>query len=115
MSMRSRSACASWREDLILFRDKQGRLRPAQPRCAHRGTSLFYGKVDENGIRCCYHGWQFDVEGRCIDQPCEPDNGRRIAIASGSPGIRAKSATVSSSPIWARQRRRPVLPQLGRA
>jgi phenylpropionate dioxygenase-like ring-hydroxylating dioxygenase large terminal subunit len=62
-------------EDLILFRDKKGRPGLLTPRCAHRGTSLFYGKVDENGIRCCYHGWQYDVEGRCIDQPCEPDGG----------------------------------------
>jgi phenylpropionate dioxygenase-like ring-hydroxylating dioxygenase large terminal subunit len=63
-------------EDLILFRDGKGRPGLLTPHCAHRGASLFYGKVDENGIRCCYHGWQFDVEGRCIDQPCEPDNGR---------------------------------------
>jgi phenylpropionate dioxygenase-like ring-hydroxylating dioxygenase large terminal subunit len=63
-------------EDLIMFRDGRGRPGLLTPRCAHRGTSLFYGKVDENGIRCCYHGWQFDVEGRCIDQPCEPDNGK---------------------------------------
>jgi phenylpropionate dioxygenase-like ring-hydroxylating dioxygenase large terminal subunit len=62
-------------EDLILFRDKKGRPGLLTPRCAHRGTSLYYGKVDENGIRCCYHGWQFDVEGRCIDQPCEPNGG----------------------------------------
>jgi phenylpropionate dioxygenase-like ring-hydroxylating dioxygenase large terminal subunit len=62
-------------EDLILFRDGSGRPGLLTPRCAHRGTSLFYGKVNENGIRCCYHGWQFDVEGRCLDQPCEPDNG----------------------------------------
>src|SRR5262245_15614700 len=63
-------------EDLILFRDGRGRPGLLTPRCAHRGSSLFYGKVDENGIRCCYHGWQFDVEGRCLDQPCEPDNGK---------------------------------------
>ena len=62
-------------EDLILFRDGRGRAGLLTPRCAHRGTSLFYGKVDEHGIRCCYHGWQFDVEGRCIDQPCEPGGG----------------------------------------
>ena len=62
-------------EDLILFRDGKGRPGLLTPRCAHRGTSLYYGKVDDNGIRCCYHGWQFDVQGRCIDQPCEPDNG----------------------------------------
>jgi phenylpropionate dioxygenase-like ring-hydroxylating dioxygenase large terminal subunit len=62
-------------EDLIIFRDGKGRPGLLLPRCAHRGTTLYYGKVDDNGIRCCYHGWQFDVEGRCIDQPCEPDNG----------------------------------------
>jgi phenylpropionate dioxygenase-like ring-hydroxylating dioxygenase large terminal subunit len=64
-------------EDLILFRDGRGRAGLLTPRCAHRGTSLYYGKVDDLGIRCCYHGWQFDVEGRCIDQPCEPEGGLR--------------------------------------
>jgi phenylpropionate dioxygenase-like ring-hydroxylating dioxygenase large terminal subunit len=59
-------------EDLIMFRDASGRPGVLTPRCIHRGTSLYYGKVDAHGIRCCYHGWQFDVEGRCIDQPCEP-------------------------------------------
>jgi phenylpropionate dioxygenase-like ring-hydroxylating dioxygenase large terminal subunit len=62
-------------EDLILFRDGKGRPGLLLPRCAHRGTTLYYGKVDDNGIRCCYHGWQFDVQGRCIDQPCEPEGG----------------------------------------
>lgn len=62
-------------EDLILFRDKQGRPGLVYPRCAHRGTSLYYGKVENEGIRCCYHGWLFDVEGRCLEQPCEPNNG----------------------------------------
>ena len=45
-------------------------------RCAHRGTTLYYGKVEERGIRCCYHGWLFDVEGHCLEQPCEPEGGR---------------------------------------
>ena len=63
-------------EDLILFRDGRDRPGLLTPHCAHRGVSLYYGKVDEDGIRCCYHGWQYDVEGRCIDQPCEPDGGR---------------------------------------
>ena len=62
-------------EDLILYRDTQGRTGLMYPRCTHRGTSLLYGRVDEAGIRCCYHGWSFDVEGRCTDQPCEPNNG----------------------------------------
>ena len=64
-------------EDLVLFRDGKGRPGLLTPRCAHRGTSLYYGKVDDNGIRCCYHGWQYDVEGHCIDQPCEPEGGLR--------------------------------------
>ena len=63
-------------EDLILFRDKSGRPGLVYPHCAHRGASLYYGKVEERGIRCCYHGWLFDVQGRCVEQPCEPQGGR---------------------------------------
>ncbi len=63
-------------EDLILFRDRSGRAGLLYPRCMHRGTSLLYGRTEDRGIRCCYHGWLFDVEGRCLDQPCEPDGGR---------------------------------------
>ena len=67
-------------EDLILFRDGKGKPGLLAPHCAHRGTSLYYGKVDEHGIRCCYHGWLFDVEGRCIDQPCEPGGGQNKGL-----------------------------------
>jgi len=68
-------------EDLILFRDKKGRPGLLYPRCMHRGTTLFYGKVTEQGIACCYHGWEFDVEGRCLLQPCEPSGGRNREVA----------------------------------
>ncbi len=61
-------------EDLILFRDRQGRAGLLHERCAHRGASLYYGRTEAQGIRCCYHGWLFDVQGQCVDQPCEPDN-----------------------------------------
>jgi len=63
-------------EDLILFRDKKGRPGLLHHRCAHRGASLYYGRVEEEGIRCCYHGWMFAVDGRCLDQPCEPEGGQ---------------------------------------
>ena len=63
-------------EDLVLFRDRSGRPGLLYPRCMHRGTSLYYGRVEADGIRCCYHGWLFDTQGRCLDQPCEPDGGR---------------------------------------
>jgi phenylpropionate dioxygenase-like ring-hydroxylating dioxygenase large terminal subunit len=60
-------------EELILFRDGRGRPGLVYPRCCHRGTTLYYGKIEERGIRCCYHGWLFDVEGHCLEMPCEPN------------------------------------------
>lgn len=62
-------------EDLVLFRDKQGRPGLLHARCCHRGTTLYYGKVEDSGIRCCYHGWLFDTQGHCLEQPCEPAGG----------------------------------------
>ena len=62
-------------EDLILFRDGAGRAGLVHARCCHRGTTLHYGKVETRGIRCCYHGWLFDTQGRCLEQPCEPQGG----------------------------------------
>ena len=62
-------------EDLILFRDRGGRVGLLHARCCHRGTTLYYGKVEDDGIRCCYHGWKFDIHGNCLEQPCEPSGG----------------------------------------
>lgn len=59
-------------EELVLFRDRSGRVGLLYPRCMHRGTSLLYGKVEDRGIRCPYHGWMYGVDGRCIERPCEP-------------------------------------------
>ncbi|WP_280863678.1 Rieske 2Fe-2S domain-containing protein [Streptomyces sp. SAI-144] len=64
-------------ENLIVFRDGQGRPGVVFERCAHRGSSLFFGRVEQDGIRCCYHGWKFDVRGNCLEQALEPDRGRR--------------------------------------
>jgi nitrite reductase/ring-hydroxylating ferredoxin subunit len=64
-------------EDLILFRDGGGRPGLVHARCAHRGTTLYYGRVEERGIRCCYHGWLYDVQGHCLEQPCEPEGGAK--------------------------------------
>ena len=65
-------------EDLILFRDTKGNAGLVYPRCIHRGSSLFYGRVEEAGIRCCYHGWLFDTEGRVLEMPCEPNGGTNL-------------------------------------
>jgi 5,5'-dehydrodivanillate O-demethylase oxygenase subunit len=58
-------------EDLVLFRDEQGRMGLIGHRCAHRGISMAYGIPQENGLRCAYHGWTFDTNGRCVDMPFE--------------------------------------------
>jgi phthalate 4,5-dioxygenase len=59
-------------EDLLAFRDTNGRVGIVDPRCAHRGANLWFGRNEECGIRCVYHGWKFDVDGRCVDMPSEP-------------------------------------------
>jgi phenylpropionate dioxygenase-like ring-hydroxylating dioxygenase large terminal subunit len=68
-------------EDLLVFRDGEGRPGLLYPRCMHRGTSLLYGHVEQDGIRCCYHGWKFAVDGTCLEQPCEPGGGERRDLA----------------------------------
>src|SRR3972149_9281174 len=59
-------------EDLVLFRDKKGRVGLIGDRCPHRGASLLYGRAEERGIACAYHGWLFDTEGKCLETPAEP-------------------------------------------
>ena len=54
-------------ESLVLFRDASGRLGLIEEHCPHRRSSLAYGMVDDEGIRCPYHGWKFDGAGRCLD------------------------------------------------
>ena len=59
-------------EDLVVFRDGKGRPGLLGIRCSHRLASLEYGQVREDGLMCSYHGWRYDTQGRCIDQPLEP-------------------------------------------
>jgi phenylpropionate dioxygenase-like ring-hydroxylating dioxygenase large terminal subunit len=63
-------------EDLVVFRDRGGRTGVLHLHCAHRGTSLEYGIPVERGIRCCYHGWVYDVDGACLETPGEPAGSR---------------------------------------
>ena len=58
-------------EDLVLFRDGNGVAGCLELHCPHRGTSLEYGRIEADGLRCCYHGWKFATDGKCIDMPCE--------------------------------------------
>jgi phenylpropionate dioxygenase-like ring-hydroxylating dioxygenase large terminal subunit len=59
-------------EELVAFRDKRGRVGVLDAHCCHRGTSLEYGRIEDEGIRCCYHGWLFAADGACLQQPGEP-------------------------------------------
>src|SRR3979409_2512133 len=59
-------------ERLIGFRDSNGTVGFVAQNCPHRGASLFFGRNEEAGLRCVYHGWKFDVAGNCIDMPNEP-------------------------------------------
>jgi phenylpropionate dioxygenase-like ring-hydroxylating dioxygenase large terminal subunit len=59
-------------EDLIAFRTTSGRVGLVQNACPHRGASLFFGRNEEEGLRCVYHGWKFDASGACVDMPSEP-------------------------------------------
>jgi phthalate 4,5-dioxygenase oxygenase subunit len=59
-------------EDLIAFRDSNGRVGLVANACPHRGASLFFGRNEEAGLRCVYHGWKFDATGACVDMPSEP-------------------------------------------
>ena len=63
-------------ERLVAFRDSQGRIGILEERCPHRHASLYWGRNEESGLRCVYHGWKFDVAGTCLDQPAEPEDSR---------------------------------------
>ena len=64
-------------EDLVIFRDGDGRMGLLGQHCAHRGASLEYGDIEKAGIRCPYHGWLYDVDGKCLEQPSEK-NGKEF-------------------------------------
>ena len=59
-------------ENLIAFRATSGKVCLIADACPHRGASLFFGRNEESGLRCVYHGWKFDVSGACVDMPSEP-------------------------------------------
>ena len=72
-------------EELVLFKDRKGRYGLIDERCAHRRASFYYGIPMDEGIRCPYHGWYFDRDGKCLEQPNEPASSKfkeRIEIAA---------------------------------
>jgi 5,5'-dehydrodivanillate O-demethylase len=68
-------------EELVLFRDRKGNYGLLGEHCSHRGASLYYGFVEEDGIRCPYHGWKYDACGNCLEQPFEGSKSYKEKIA----------------------------------
>ena len=72
-------------ENFVVFRDGKGKLGLLDLQCCHRLTSLEFGRVEQNGLRCCYHGWLFDTQGKCLEQPAErPDSDYKDKVFQGA-------------------------------
>ena len=87
-------------EDLITFRDSDGEVGLIAANCPHRGASLFFGRNEDCGIRCVYHGWKFDISGQCVDMPSEPAKATSRAKSRPPPTPRPSTAEWSG-PTWA--------------
>jgi phthalate 4,5-dioxygenase oxygenase subunit len=97
-------------EDLVAFRDTQGRIGLLDEFCPHRRVSLFFGRNEECGLRCVYHGWKFDADGRCVDQMNEPESFAHKIHATSYPTVEAGGI------VWAYMgpaELRPALPLFG--
>ncbi len=95
-------------EDLIAFRDTNGDLGLIDNYCPHRRASMFFGRNEECGLRCVYHGWKFDVNGNCVDMPSEPDESN----FKDKVKITAYKLTERNGMIWAYMGPRAALPPL---
>src|SRR5207248_9354129 len=84
-------------EDLVLFRDEQGRYGLIARHCAHRGADLAFGRLEGGGLRCAFHGWLFDASGQCLETPAEPKGSTLCQ------GIRQRADQVieKSGMLWA--------------
>ncbi|MEA2777384.1 MAG: phthalate 4,5-dioxygenase, partial [Acetobacteraceae bacterium] len=72
-------------EDLVAFRDTNGRVGLLDEYCPHRRVSLFFGRNEECGLRCIYHGWKFDTDGQCLEmmnEPAENDFSHKVRATS---------------------------------
>src|SRR3954454_22474429 len=98
-------------ENLIAFRATSGAVGVVVNSCPHRGTSMFFGRNEEEGLRCVYHGWKFDVTGACVDMPSEPAESN----FKNKVRIRAYAAQERSGIVWVYMGPRetpPSLPEL---
>jgi phthalate 4,5-dioxygenase len=95
-------------ERLVVFRDTQGRVGVMEENCPHRGASLFFGRNEEGGLRCVYHGWKFDVNGNCLNMPTEPATSRMCQLVKA----RAYPAQIAGAVLWVYMGNAPKIPEL---
>src|SRR3984885_7027362 len=76
-------------EDLVAFRDSSGRVGLVDAFCPHRRAPMFFGRNEECGLRCVYHGWKFDADGTCVDMPSEPPD-----------SLFKTKVTITAYPTW---------------
>jgi phenylpropionate dioxygenase-like ring-hydroxylating dioxygenase large terminal subunit len=86
-------------EDLVAFRDSTGRVGLVEPLCAHRGANLFFGRNEDGGLRCIYHGWKFDATGACLAMPNVPNDANYERLR-GQMGIVAYPTQEFGDLIW---------------
>lgn len=96
-------------EDLVAFRDSQGRVGLLDEHCSHRRVSLFYGRNEECGLRCAYHGWKYDIEGNVLETPAEPP-GSGLKDRVLHPAYPCKEATGIVFAYLGPKDRMPLLP-----
>lgn len=95
-------------ERLVVFRDTQGRVGVMEENCPHRGASLFFGRNEEGGLRCVYHGWKFDVNGNCLNMPTEPATSRMCQLVKA----RAYPAQIAGAVLWVYMGNAQKIPEL---
>ncbi len=95
-------------EDLVAFRDTQGRLGLIDAFCAHRRAHLYFGRNEECGLRCIYHGWKYDVDGHCVDLPTEPPESNFKEKVK----LRAYTLKEAGGIVWAYMGPKEAMPEL---
>src|SRR5690242_5081965 len=95
-------------EDLIAFRDSEGHVGLVDAYCPHRRAPLFFGRNEECGLRCVYHGWKFDRSGACVDMPSEPPE----SDFASKVRARAYPCVERNGVVWAYMGERPTPPPL---
>lgn len=97
-------------ENLLAFRDTEGRLGLIDPACAHRRADLYFGRNEESGIRCVYHGWKYDVDGNCIDMPTETEESNFASKVK----IKSYPLREAGGALWTYMGPKELVPELPR-